>query len=300
MIAGGIYMKIQECLNTSKKINNINLKDRTKQLYYYLINQYILPYFNDLDIEKLDNEVIQNYLLILSNKGLSTSTIKLVWRLLRVVIKENKVDINIEDIVIPQTHEKQVDAFTKIEQKQIESVLNIEKYPKHIGILLALYLGLRLGETLALKWEDIDFTNKLVYIKRTVYIKDNKLIYSTPKTKSSIRIIPLPNFIEKELKKIKSKTQCQFVVFQKDKPIVPRTYQHFFKSLQVKAKISNIKGFHSLRHTFATRAIECGIDIKSLADILGHKNPNITLSRYAHSMMEYKKQIMNKLSRIYK
>ena len=292
-------MQIKECFNVSKKINNINLKDRTKQLYHYLISTYILPYFEDMQIESLDNNVLQQYLIHLASKDLSTNTIKLVWRLLKAVIKENKVDIDFEDIIIPQTHEKQVDAFTKVEQKQIEDKLNISRSPKHIGILLALYLGLRLGETLALKWEDIDFTNKLITIKRSVYIKDNKLTYSTPKTKSSIRTIPLPLFLEITLKKIKDKSSCDFVVSQNDKPIVPRTYQHFFKSLQNKARITKPKGFHSLRHTFATRAIECGIDIKSLADILGHKNPNVTLSRYAHSMMDYKKQIMNKIGKLY-
>ena len=104
--------------------------------------------------------------------------------------------------------------------------------------------------------------------------------------------------ILKLLKQIKKQQLCEFVVCSKNKPIAPRTYQHFFKSLQIKAKI-NPKGFHSLRHTFATRALECGIDIKSLADILGHKNPTVTLNRYAHSMMEHKQAFMNKIAKLY-
>lgn len=59
------------------------------------------------------------------------------------------------------------------------------------------------------------------------------------------------------------------------------------------------KGFHSLRHTFATRALECGMEIKSFADIMGHKNPTVTLNRYAHSMMEYKQTLMNKIGKLY-
>lgn len=292
-------MKFGECIKMSKRINNINLKDRTKNLYLYLTKQYIVPYFEDLNIEDINEDVLQEYLIYLADKDLSTNTIKLIWRLVKSVIKENKVEIDLGNITIPKTHERQVDAFTKNEQKQIEDKLNISRSPKHIGILLALYLGLRLGEALALKWEDIDFANKVVNIKRTVYVEKNKLKYSTPKTKSSIRTIPLPLFLEVILKKIKAKTTCEFVVSQNDKPITPRTYQHFFKSLQNKARIEKLKGFHSLRHTFATRAIECGMDIKSLADILGHKNPTVTLNRYAHSMMDYKKTMMNKIGKLY-
>lgn len=283
----------------STVINNINLKDRTKSLYFYLTNQYILPYFKNLNIEKVTKEMLQEYLIFLSNKKLSTNTIKLIWRIVKSVVKENKVKIDFDNIIIPKTHEKQVDAFSKHEQKQIEEKLVVAKSPKHIGILLALYLGLRLGETLALAWEDIDFSNKVVNIKRTVYLEKNALKYSTPKTKSSIRTIPLPYFLEPMLKKIKAKSTCEFVVSQNNKPIFPRTYQHFFKSLQNKAQIEKPKGFHSLRHTFATRALELGMDIKSLADILGHKNPTVTLNRYAHSMLDYKKSMMNKIGKLY-
>lgn len=292
-------MKLSECIKISKKINNINLKDRTKQLYNYLIYSYILPYFEDMELERIDSNILQQYLNDLAEKDLSTNTIKLIWRLLKAIIKENKLNLEFQEIIVPQTREKQVDAFTKLEQKQIEDKLNIPKSPKHIGILLSLYLGLRLGETLALKWEDIDFLNKTVQIKRTVYKDKEKLVYTTPKTKSSIRTIPLPLFLEGILTKINAQNNCEFVVSHKRKAIAPRTYQYFFRSLQKKAGISKPKGFHSLRHSFATRAIECGIDIKSLADLLGHKNPNITLNRYAHSMMDYKKLMMNKIGTIF-
>lgn len=293
-------MQLQECIKASNKINNLNLKTKTKQTYYYLINTHILPYFANTKLKSIDEKTIQTFLLILANKNLATNTIKLIFRILKTILKENKLNIDFEQILIPKTHEKQVNAFTIEEQKKIEKVLDIETHTKHIGILLSLYLGLRLGETLALKWEDIDFINKVINIKRTIYLENNKLKYYTPKTKSSIRTIPLPKFLEKPLKDIKRDTNCEFVVFKNNKAIFPRTYQHFFRQLQIKAKIKNIKGFHSLRHTFATRAIECGIDIKSLADILGHKNPNVTLTRYAHSMMQYKKQIINKIGCLYK
>ena len=76
-----------------------------------------------------------------------------------------------------------------------------------------------------------------------------------------------------------------------------RTYQRRFSVLLKKLNIPP-KGFHSIRHTYATRAIECGMDVKTLSEILGHKNPTVTLNRYAHSLMEHKKEMVNRLGKI--
>jgi len=81
------------------------------------------------------------------------------------------------------------------------------------------------------------------------------------------------------------------------KIISVRSYQKTFASLLKKIGIEH-KGFHSLRHTFATRALECGMDVKTLSEILGHKSPNITLTRYVHSLMEHKKNMMNKIGKL--
>lgn len=279
--------------------NYFNIKERSVNLYHYLIDKYAIDYFKNLKAKRLNSDVLQNYLLELSKNELSTNTIKIIWRLIKAAIKHNNINIDTSNVILPKTHEKKVEAFTIEEQKAIEAKLNVFVCTKHIGVLLALYLGLRLGEALALKWEDVNFENKTISIKRTVYAHNNILVYTSPKTKSSERVVPVPAQILKVLKRIKKDATGEFVVSQKGAPIVPRTYQHFFKSLQQKAKVVP-KGFHSLRHTFATRALECGMDIKSLADIMGHKNPTVTLNRYAHSMMEYKQTLMNKIGKLYK
>ena len=87
------------------------------------------------------------------------------------------------------------------------------------------------------------------------------------------------------------------VVGNGSKIITVRSYQRSFELLLKKQKISH-HGFHALRHTFATRAIECGMDVKSLSEILGHKNPTITLKRYVHSFMEHKREYMNRLGKL--
>ena len=74
-------------------------------------------------------------------------------------------------------------------------------------------------------------------------------------------------------------------------------YQRNFSKLQERLNIPH-KGFHALRHTFATRALECGMDVKTLSEILGHKSATVTLNRYVHSMSDYKKEMMNKLGKL--
>ena len=110
-------------------------------------------------------------------------------------------------------------------------------------------------------------------------------------------MIPLPKQLLPILKALKKRSDSPFVVSANGKPVSVRSYQRSFELLLKKSDIPH-KGFHSLRHTFATRAIECGMDVKTLSEILGHKNPTVTLNRYAHSLMEHKQAMMNRLGKL--
>ena len=96
---------------------------------------------------------------------------------------------------------------------------------------------------------------------------------------------------------MKRKAKNQYVISNGEKPLMVRSYQRSFERLLKRLQIPH-KGFHSLRHTFATRALEIGVDVKTLSEILGHKNANVTLQRYAHSMPEHKKEVMNKIGKL--
>jgi integrase len=123
-------------------------------------------------------------------------------------------------------------------------------------------------------------------------------VLDTPKTDNSVRTIPLPKQLLPYLKTLKKQSDCDYVVSGKGAyGVQVRSYQRTFENLLIKLKIEH-KGFHSLRHTFATRALECGMDIKTLSEILGHKNPTITLNRYAHSLLEHKTEMMNRLGKL--
>jgi len=177
--------------------------------------------------------------------------------------------------------------------------INISK----AGIILCLSTGLRLGEICALKWADIDMEQMLLHVNRTVQRIEIKngftktaLLETAPKSAFSFREIPISESLTALLSAFKK--QGQEYVLCVDKPMEPRTYQNRFKSY-----LKEIGGadynFHTLRHTFATNCIDNGMDIKSLSEILGHSDVQITLNRYVHPTMDTKRKHINALSAIY-
>lgn len=201
----------------------------------------------------------------------------------------------------PKIKSKEITCFTISEQKKIEEAALSARKDKYRGIILCLYTGLRIGELLALTWNDIDFEKSILSVTKTCHDGNENgehvRIIDTPKTENSRRQIPLSKTLVKMLKEIKKKSKCEFVIADGEKPVFIRSYQRMFELFLKKLKLPH-KGFHSLRHTFATRALECGMDVKSLSEILGHKNAMITLNRYAHSLWEHKAEMMNKLSKM--
>ena len=197
----------------------------------------------------------------------------------------------------PKLKEKLVECFTLAEQKNIEQAILNGKKDKLYGIILCLYSGLRIGELIALQWSDIDFVKGILTVSKSCHDGKDWLIIDEPKTTTSRRVIPLPKQLLPILKGIKKKSDSPFVVSANGKPVSVRSYQRSFELLLKRLNIPH-KGFHSLRHTFATRARECGMDVKTLSEILGHKNPTVTLNRYAHSLMEHKADMMNRLGKL--
>ncbi|MBR3993906.1 MAG: site-specific integrase, partial [Clostridia bacterium] len=202
----------------------------------------------------------------------------------------------------PKAKEKPVECFTPTEQKMLEQAVMNDKRDKMKGVLICLYTGLRIGELLALEWTDIDFAKAELIVSKTCHDGKDKnrrfcRITDTPKTSHSSRVIPLPKQLVPILREMKKNSKNPLVISSGEKVLSVRSYQRSFELLQKRLGLQR-RGFHALRHTFATRAIECGMDIKSLSEILGHKNPMVTLNRYVHSLMEHKRAMMDKLGKI--
>ena len=286
-------------------------KKRTFNQYSKIIQTHILPYLGDLKLEELTPLIIQKFITKLSingnkctGKGLSASYIRMIVSIIKNSLKAAHLisylpNYTLDKVNYPKIIEKKIECFTINEQKKIEFAVKTTKKDKYLGIILCLYTGLRIGELLALTWNDIDFEKSILIISKTCYDSSEEGTrirnINIPKTKNSIREIPLPTKILEMLKEMKKKSKCEFVIAEGEKFVYMRSYQRTFELLLKKLKIPH-KGFHSLRHTFATRALECGMDVKTLSEILGHKNPTITLNRYVHSLWEHKKEMMNKLS----
>lgn len=291
------------------------IKVRTYQRYHGLITKHILPEFGDKEISELGVRDIQTFIIRQNKTGnlrtgdkLSATSTNMLLTILNMAfeyacdmeyVKENPC-LRVRRI---KTEEKKIQAFTVEEQKAIETEIDRTNDVRFHGILLCLYTGLRIGELLGLTWDDVDFEHGVIKITKTVYREKNEngewqLCVGTPKTKSSDRIIPLPEYISQILYKDKIKSITPYVVEnKKGKRMSIRSYQYMFEKLTERAGVRKLN-FHALRHTFATRAIECGMDIKTVADIMGHQNATTTLNRYAHCMLEHKIEMMQKLQRI--
>lgn len=289
-------------------------KTRTFSRYSEIVKQHLIPKLGNYELDDITPSVLQHYITELlqtgnlkTGKGLSAnsvgSIINVVQNSLRTAFNLGYIkEFTADRIKRPKAQEKAVNCFTAYEQKQIEQAVLNSKKGKMFGILLCLYTGLRVGELLALKWDDIDLQKGILTVSKSCHDGKDKFGHyvrfeDTPKTSSSRRIIPLPRQLLPLIREAKKKSESEFIVSKNNKPLSVRSYQRSFDLLQRKLKIPH-RGFHSLRHTFATRALECGMDVKTLSDILGHKSPTVTLNRYVHSLMEHKRDMMNRLGKL--
>lgn len=286
-----------------------SVKVRTYERYHLIIEQHIKDRIGNIELDALSPLVLQKFISELlqngnrkTGKGLSANSVNAVISVIQGSLRTAHLlglskEYTADKLKRPKLKEKPVECFTMSEQKQIEqSVLNGKK-DKMYGILLCLYSGLRIGELIALQWSDIDFVKGILTVSKSCHDGQDGLIIDEPKTANSRRLIPLPKQLLPILKGIKKKSKSPFVVSANGSSVSVRSYQRSFELLLKRLNIPH-KGFHSLRHTFATRALECGMDIKTLAEILGHKNPTVTLNRYAHSLMEHKSDMMNRLGKL--
>ena len=286
-----------------------SVKVRTYERYKLIVEQHIKDKIGGVELSDLSPLVLQSFITELlqsgnkkTGKGLSANSVNAVISVMQGSLKTAHMlgltkEYMADKLKRPKLTEKPVECFTLAEQKQIEHAIRNGKKDKLYGILLCLFSGLRIGELIALQWSDIDFVKGVLTVSKSCHDGKAGLIIDEPKTATSRRMIPLPKQLLPILRSVKKRSDSSSVVSANGSTISVRSYQRSFELLLKKLKIPH-KGFHSLRHTFATRAIECGMDVKTLSEILGHKNPTVTLNRYAHSLMEHKADMMNRLGKL--
>lgn len=189
---------------------------------------------------------------------------------------------------------KEMRVLSVEEQRVLEEYLIKDMDLYKLGVMLTLYSGLRVGELCALQWEDIQ--DGTITVNKALHrIKSgNKTVveFTTPKTPSSNRRIPLPGFLLPVLEQYR--TAGPVLKTQQGKQVEPRLMQYKFSRMVAECGLEKTN-FHALRHTFATRCVEAGFDVKSLSEILGHTDVKTTLNRYVHSSFELKRKNMEKL-----
>lgn len=286
-----------------------SVKDRTYQKYAAIVRVRLIPALGKYELSDLTLPVVQKYVMELlqtgnlrTGAGLSANSVDLIIAVIRCSMRAAHAlglteQYRLDKIKRPRAREKQITCFSPTEQKQLEQAVLSDRRSKMIGILICLYTGLRIGELLALEWSDIDLSKRELTVSKTCYDHAGSHVITTPKTHSSTRVLPLPKQLIPILRQYEQRGDRPYVISDHDTYVSIRSYQRSFELLLKKLNIPH-RGFHSLRHTFATRALECGMDVKTLSELLGHKNPTVTLVRYAHSLMEHKRNMMDRLGEL--
>lgn len=289
------------------------LKTSSIAKYTNLLDLYLLPIFGNQRISAITrSEIVQLSSNLLTTggtkgKGLAPKTVNSILSLLRNILefaaREKDIPIaDTKDIAVKQP-QKPMRILSRTEQQRLSDYLRNNLTPCNMGILLCLYTGLRIGEICALTWADILFEEQCLYIHQTmqrVQIKGNaekktEVVILPPKSDCSIRRIPIPDEIRQLLLSIRKQDKAYLLTGMVHSYVEPRNMENRFKAVTGKCDIHDVN-FHALRHTFATRCIELGFDVKSLSEILGHASVNITMNRYVHPSMELKQKNMNLLS----
>ncbi len=282
-----------------------DVKIQSYQKYERLVNKHIRYHLGNICINMFSNQILIDYFKLYEIEMLSDSTKKTILGIIKQAMELGcfKSYCNFVNFKISFKKNRNNDLmiFSKREYMKIDRCACFEMNEKKLVLLIVMYTGIRIGEACGLKWSDINLKRKTIKINRTVQrIKDDdpsskrktKLIASLPKSESSIRTIPISNYLIPFLKKF-YKNEDVYILTGSDRIYDERTYEIFYKRLLKSCGVSYLK-FHSLRHSFATNSIASGVDVKTLSEILGHSSVEITLKLYVHPTFNMKKRSIEK------
>lgn len=291
-----------------------SVKESTWMKYRNTINCQIIPRIGVKNISTIDYETVFGICsdMLTSGKdtgeGLSSKTVSDALSIIKAIIKYAErmkfiTDRTALDVSVKQKS-SQLRVFSHAEEQLLFEYLSKEVDCTNLGILICMFTGIRIGELCSLTWEDISLESNTIHIHRTMQriqtpegSNKTKILIAEPKSKCSIREIPITKTLRNFLALYQDE-EGYVLTGKADIFVEPCTMQNRYKTILKRCGISNAS-FHTLRHTFATRCIEVGFDVKSLSEILGHANVNITLNRYVHPSMEMKQKNMDKLSSLY-
>ena len=292
-------------------VKKSSLKESTWEKYDRILTRHIQPAFGSLCPAQITSELVSSFTRrLLEEQGLSPKTVKDILAVLRAVLKYAARQIPgglpYIEIVTPREVRQETRILTSREQLVFTGYLYRDMDACKFGILLALQTGLRLGEICALRWENISLSEQVICVHSTMQRLRNdgesgtpktKIAISSPKSDTSFRMIPLTENTADLCRRMQCANPGAYVLTGTEHYMEPRTLQYRLQKYTAACGLEGIH-FHTLRHTFATRCVEVGFEIKSLSEILGHASTTITLERYVHASMDLKRSNMQKLSAV--
>jgi integrase len=286
-------------------VNQTRLKPSTCQRYQGVLKNHLEGSLGAMEVLYVTTVTIHQFSAEKLSSGLAPQTVNAILTLFHSILKygQRQYQLPVPEIIYLTCEKKEMRVLSQAEQKKLVAYLMQEPDPCKLGVLVALYTGLRVGELCALKWEDI--SKDSITVRRTMQrlktagSNSTELHIGSPKTKTSLRTIPLPTFLRELIEPYRTAklAESYFLASSPDEVIEPRNMQYRFRRYLKEASIEQAN-FHALRHTFATRCVEAGFEIKSLSEILGHANVQTTLNKYVHSSFDLKRANMELLSLI--
>ncbi len=281
------------------------VKLSTYNKYVGICQNHINPEIGNIPLTIITRAVIENFARRqlsggkISGGALSAKTVNdiLIILGLAFAFAEEEYNITLPKISYLREERKEARVLSPLEQSGLTHFLLSEMDIYKFGALLALYTGIRIGELSALLWEDVQH-NYMVINKTLQRLKGNlgktEIIIGSPKSDSSKRVVPLPEFLIPYVEKFR-RPYGYVISTNRSLHTEPRVLQQKFRTITDACHLEDVT-FHTLRHTFATRCIEAGFDVKTLSEILGHADVKTTLNRYVHSSFALKQSNMAKLA----
>lgn len=286
-----------------------NIRESTYTKYDTILEKHIKPKLGGCYPLGITTGVVDGFTKeLLDGDGLSVKTVHDILTVLHGILKYIAelfpgIAPTVE-ITYPKESRKEMRVLSRSEQERFAMYLLHDTDLCKFGVLLMLFTGIRIGELCALKWADINTREKTISVSATMQrlrsfntdtAEKTKILIGAPKSDTSVRTIPLTDNAAELCRKFTVYDPNAYILTGTPKYMEPRRFQYRIEKFTRECGLEGVHA-HTLRHTFATRAVEVGFEIKSLSEILGHANTTITLNRYVHSSMELKRTNMDKLA----
>lgn len=299
-----------DCCDEWLNANAPRVKQATYIKYEGILRNYIKAHLGTLRPSELTTQTVDGlYAKLVREYELAPASAKNILSVLGSVLKYTECacpgETRCVDVFQPKDRRGEARVLTREEMGRLIRFLSHNMDNRKFGVLLALHTGLRIGELCALRWQDVSILDRTVRVTASVQRiaakqengKRTKVLLTSPKSEASLRTIPVSERLECFMRRTHPVSRDCFVLTGTRKCMEPRLLQYYFKQYMETCGLRDVH-FHTLRHTFATRCIEVGFEVKSLSEILGHASTQVTLDRYAHSSMELKRMNMHKLKRV--